>query len=92
MGALGVGVTEILQEGGEVVRVAIHGGFVEVSEDRVSLLSDTAELATAIDVARAQADKEKAQSLLDEETHEEVRLALAKAETRLRAAGAADAE
>lgn len=88
MGALGIGVTEILQDGGDVVRVAIHGGFVEVSEDRVSLLSDTAELATAIDVARARADKEKAQSLLDEETHEEVRLALAKAETRLRAAGA----
>lgn len=92
MGQLGVGVTEILQEGGDVTRVAIHGGFVEVSEDRVSLLSDTAELATAIDVARARADKEKAQSLLDEETHEEVRLALAKAETRLRAAGATDSD
>lgn len=92
VGQLGVGVTEILQEGGEVVRVAIHGGFVEVSEDRVSLLSDTAELATAIDVARAEADKEKARSLLDEETHEEVRLALAKAETRLRAAGATDSD
>jgi F-type H+-transporting ATPase subunit epsilon len=88
MGQLGVGVTEILQEGDQVVRVAVHGGFVEVSEDRVSLLSDQAELATAIDVARARAAKEKAESLLDEETHEEVRLALAKAETRLRAAGA----
>ncbi len=88
MGQLGVGVTEILQEGGEVTRVAVHGGFVEISDDHVSLLSDMAELATAIDVARAQADKEQAQSLLDEEVHEEVRLALAKAETRLRAAGA----
>ena len=88
MGQLGVGVTEILQEGGDVVRVAVHGGFVEVSGDRVSLLSDEAELATAIDVARAEAAREKARSLLDEEAHEEVRLALAKAETRLRAAQA----
>ncbi len=92
MGQLGVGVTEILQEDGDVVRVAVHGGFVEVSADRVSLLSDQAELATAIDVARAQAAKEQAQSLLDQETHEEVRLALAKAETRLRAAGAPEAD
>lgn len=88
MGQLGVGVTEILQEGDQVVRVAVHGGFVEVSEDRVSLLSDQAELATAIDVTRAQAAKEEARSLLDEHDHEEVRLALARAETRLRAAGA----
>ena len=88
MGQLGVGVTEILQEGGGVVRVAVHGGFVEVSGDRVSLLSDEAELATAIDVARAEAAREKARSLLDEDAHEEVRLALAKAETRLRAAQA----
>ena len=86
MGALGSGVTEILQEGGDVVRVAIHGGFVEVSEDRVSLLSDTAEMASAIDVERARQAHERARHLLQDEDDEAVRMSLVRAETRLRAA------
>jgi F-type H+-transporting ATPase subunit epsilon len=88
LGQLGSGVTEIAQVGGDVIRVAIHGGFVEVSDDRVSLLSDQAELATSIDVARARAAKERAESTLrgaddDEEATEAAR----RAEVRLRAAG-----
>jgi F-type H+-transporting ATPase subunit epsilon len=88
MGALGSGVTEILQEGGDVVRVAVHGGFVEVSEDRVSLLSDAAELASAIDVERARQAHERARNLLQDEDDEAVRMAVVRAETRLRAAEA----
>ncbi|HMJ76414.1 MAG TPA: ATP synthase F1 subunit epsilon [Iamia sp.] len=88
LGQLASGVTEIAQEGGEVIRVAVHGGFVEVSDDRVSLLSDQAELATSIDVARARAAQERAESTLrsgdeDDEATEAVR----RAEVRLRAAG-----
>jgi F-type H+-transporting ATPase subunit epsilon len=86
MGALGSGVTEILQEGGDVVRVAIHGGFVEVSEDRVSLLSDTAEMASAIDVERARQAHERARHLLQDSDDEAVRMAMVRAETRIRAA------
>ena len=33
----------------------MHGGFVEVSHDRVTILSDVAELASQIDVERARA-------------------------------------
>ena len=88
MGALGSGVTEILQEDGEVVRVAVHGGFVEVSDDRVSLLSDAAELASAIDVERARQAHERARHLLNDTDDEAVRMAAVRAETRLRAAEA----
>ena len=88
MGALGSGVTEILQEGGDVVRVAVHGGFVEVSDDRVSLLSDTAELASAIDVERARQAHERARHILNDSDDEAVRMALVRAETRIRAAEA----
>jgi F-type H+-transporting ATPase subunit epsilon len=88
MGALGSGVTEILREDGDVVRVAVHGGFVEVSDDRVSLLSDTAEMATAIDVERARQAHERARHLLQDEDDEAVQMALVRAQTRLRAAEA----
>lgn len=88
MGALGSGVTEILQEGGQVVRVAVHGGFVEVSDDRVSLLSDAAELASAIDVERARQAHERARHLLQDSDDEAVRMSAVRAETRLRAAEA----
>ena len=39
---------------GTVQHVAVHGGFVEVSNNKVSILSDVAELAEDIDVARAE--------------------------------------
>jgi F-type H+-transporting ATPase subunit epsilon len=87
LGQLGSGVTEIAQEGGEVIRVAVHGGFVEVSDDRVSLLSDQAELATSIDVGRARAAKERAESTLRSGDDDEADEAVRRAEVRLRAAG-----
>ena len=42
--------TRIYLEGGTVVNVAVHGGFVEVSNNKVSILSDVAELGDQIDV------------------------------------------
>jgi F-type H+-transporting ATPase subunit epsilon len=89
MGALGVGVTEILQGDGSVLRLAVHGGFVEVSDDRVSILSDTAELADQIDEQRALRAKERAEQSLRERDEDELRVALRRAETRLRAVGSA---
>ena len=87
LGQLGSGVTEILEVGGNVVKVAVHGGFVEVSDDRVSLLSDQAELATSIDLARARAAKERAETLLRGGDDDEATEAAKRAEIRLRAAG-----
>lgn len=91
MGALGAGVTEVLQADGQVLRVAVHGGFVEVSDDHVSLLSDTAELSTGIDVARARAAQQRAEAALkaggDADDEADAQAALRRAEVRLAATG-----
>ena len=87
LGQLGSGVTEIAEVGGNVVKVAVHGGFVEVSDDRVSLLSDQAELATDVDIARARAAKERAEVLLRGGDDDEAAEAVKRAEVRLRAVG-----
>jgi len=41
--------------------VAVHGGFVEVRDNRVTVLSDVAELSADIDVERARRAKESAE-------------------------------
>ena len=75
------------EEGGDVV-VAVHGGFVEVSENRVTILSDVAELPEQIDAGRAEAAKGRAEEVLrsaapDGDEAAEAKAALARAETRL---------
>ena len=44
--------------------VAVHGGFVQVSGNKVSILSDIAELADDIDRGRAMAAMERAEAAL----------------------------
>ncbi|HEX7168754.1 MAG TPA: F0F1 ATP synthase subunit epsilon [Acidimicrobiales bacterium] len=54
VGALGIGRVAITPTGGGTpIEVAVHGGFVEVKDNRVIVLSDVAELADQIDVDRA---------------------------------------
>jgi len=43
------------------IRVAVQGGFVEVSDNRVIMLADVAELASDVDAGAARADEEDAQ-------------------------------
>lgn len=47
---------------GEDLVVAVHGGFVEVADDIVTILSDLAELAADIDAERARAALSAAES------------------------------
>lgn len=54
IGVLAVGAVTIALTDGSTMRVAVHGGFVEVMDDRVTVLSDVAELADEIDRARAE--------------------------------------
>ena len=61
IGALGIGAVTIRSTSGADTRVAVHGGFVEVSGDRVTILSDVAELAEDIDRARAERALDEAQ-------------------------------
>ena len=87
-----------LMSGGEVtvrtadgdVRAAVHGGFLSVADDRVSVLAETAELADEIDVARAKRALDAAAAGADNRAEDigELRAAeTLRAETRIRVAG-----
>ena len=91
IGLLGVGPVRIYNPVDQLVeRAAVHGGFVEVSNNRVTILSDVAELAGSIDAARAAAARDRAQAEIARqgEPSEETVLALRRAEVRLELAQA----
>jgi F-type H+-transporting ATPase subunit epsilon len=91
LGALGVASVRVIAPDGETA-AAVHGGFVEVANDRVIVLSDVAELPDQIDVARARAAKERAEHALSADADDEnAEAALARAEVRLQVAGATTA-
>jgi F-type H+-transporting ATPase subunit epsilon len=89
LGALGTAKVRVIQPDGEQT-AAVHEGFVEVTGERVVVLSDVAELPDQIDVSRAQAAKERAEAMLRSDPEDEAsKAALARAELRLEVAGAA---
>jgi F-type H+-transporting ATPase subunit epsilon len=47
-------------EAGEGIEAAAHGGFLSVSDDNVTILTEIAELSTEIDIDRARAALERA--------------------------------
>jgi F-type H+-transporting ATPase subunit epsilon len=59
--ALGDGELRI-RKGTEEESFAVHGGFMEVLANKVIVMADTAERADEIDVARAEAARERAES------------------------------
>ena len=61
LGALIENHTRVTLVDGTILDVAVHGGFVQVSANKVSLLSDIAELSADIDRARAMSAKERAE-------------------------------
>lgn len=87
LGVLTENHTRIFLEDGRVQSVAVHGGFVESSGGHVTLLSDSAELAEDIDVARARAAKERAESAMQGEHDASVAADLRRADARLSATG-----
>lgn len=88
VGALGIGVLTIRPaSGGTDEKVAVHGGFVEISNNHVTVLSDVAELASQIDVQRARRAKEAREAELRQEHDVEIEAALRRAHVRLEAAG-----
>lgn len=60
MTILGIGEL-VIRNGNEEQYLAIGGGYLEVQPDRVIVLADVAERAEDIDVARAEAARERAQ-------------------------------
>jgi len=73
----------------EEISLAIGGGFLEVSADRVVVLAHSAERAAEIDLERALQARERAQARIrdrDEAAAERARQAMARAEARIRVA------
>ena len=89
LGALTIGVVRVKLVDGSEERVAVHGGFVEVSHDVVTILSDVAELSSQIDVDRARRAKEAAERSLMAGDDAECEAALRRAHVRLELTGAA---
>src|SRR5215467_3118109 len=72
--------------GGQTKRLAVAWGFAEVLTDKVTILAETAEKAEEIDVGRAQAAKQKAETEIHQagvEGNKEAQAALERANTRL---------
>jgi F-type H+-transporting ATPase subunit epsilon len=87
IGALAVWPVRIKTSGGDEEVAAVHGGFVEVRDDRVIILSDVAELASQIDAERARRAKDKAEEQLRHQHDAQVEAELERAHVRLQVAG-----
>jgi F-type H+-transporting ATPase subunit epsilon len=78
------GVVTIRTESGDDLVVAAHGGFLSVTERGVSILAETAEVSSEIDVDRAREALRRADEAGDDP---EAQAAARRALGRLRAAG-----
>lgn len=64
LAALGTGRARIRTAEGEEILAAVSGGFLSVSGGAVSVAATTFELASELDLARAEAAKEKAEAAI----------------------------
>jgi F-type H+-transporting ATPase subunit epsilon len=87
LGALTENHTRVWLSDGTIMNLAIHGGFVEVSDNIVTVLSDGAELGSEIDIERARRALQRAEELARTENSTEVEASLRRAHARLAAAG-----
>ncbi len=87
IGQLGIGPVLIRTPDGKDIKAAVHGGFVEVRNNRVTILSDVAELASDIDANRAAAAKAKLENKQHELSEAEASAALRRAHVRMELAG-----
>lgn len=62
--ALGVGIMRYTDASGAIKKVALSGGFMEVMNNEVRVLAETAERGSQIDVLRAKAALERAEARL----------------------------
>jgi F-type H+-transporting ATPase subunit epsilon len=91
LSSLGVGRIKLVNDSGVGMSYATSGGFVEVRENHVVTIAETAERADEIDVERAKAARDRALKRLEEKRSdtdfERARAALARALNRLKIAG-----
>ena len=87
--AIEIGTIQVTGQDGQPITIATSGGFVEVQNNTVSVVAETAELASDIDVERAKAAEQRAVAALaeaDPERKEIMAKALDRARNRLRVA------
>ncbi|MEP6527732.1 MAG: F0F1 ATP synthase subunit epsilon [Nocardioidaceae bacterium] len=77
------GVVEVVTEDSERWAAAVDAGFLSVADNRVSILSESVDLAKDIDLGQARRDLEEAQAAADSDEHSAV---VRRAEARVRAA------
>jgi F-type H+-transporting ATPase subunit epsilon len=91
LSATTIGVVKVVDAAGQETRYATSGGFVEVNDNKVVMLAETAERSDEIDVNRAEAARDRAKKRLGGERSEidveRARLALHRALNRLKVAG-----
>ena len=84
------GLIKVTLADGSEAFIATSGGFLQVNKEKVIILADTAELSEEIDVERAKAAAAKARQLLEVPGStidaEELRLAVERAQNRIRVA------
>lgn len=86
LGVLAPGhIVRVVEEGGNEIRIAVHGGFVSVTDDGVQVLAESAELADDIDVSRARQAYDRNKEAAEDD--EEGQAAFLRARARLEAAG-----
>jgi len=83
LGTLGIGVVKVNLTAGGVEHIAVHGGFVEVHDNLVIILSDVAELVDHIDLERARVAKATAEAAIRNGNDHEIDAAIRRAETRI---------
>ena len=77
--SLQIGRLRFVEEDGNEVQMAISGGFVEVGREQVAVLAETAERVEEIDLARAEAARQRAEERLARAREERVDVARAEA-------------
>jgi F-type H+-transporting ATPase subunit epsilon len=80
------------RKGNETVKVAVGGGFAEVTPGKMVVMADVAEKSGEIDVERARLAYDRAEAALkdlclDDETYRKTHAALQRALARMTAAG-----
>jgi F-type H+-transporting ATPase subunit epsilon len=80
----------VVRKGGVETDIALSGGFLEIRDDKVTILADTAERSDEIDANRAEEARRRAQTTLREHQADiniaEVMASLERAQARIRVA------
>jgi F-type H+-transporting ATPase subunit epsilon len=83
VGTLEIAPVRVILPDGSEVKAAVHGGFVEVRDNKVSVLSDVAELPAQIDSERARRALEDAERRGAETDDVDCQRAIRRAKLRL---------